>query len=147
MSTTSAIGIKTDDGTVRAVGCHWDGYPEGVGRVLTEFYGDRAKVGELLALGQLSELAEKTAPEPGTPHSWQEPRPGVTVAYHRDRGDPLIPAEVFGSPGAYAAEAGERLGAVCIYLGEVRDGRCVWRIWRNRGWRDVRSVIGRRRRR
>ena len=40
MGTSSSIGIKQPSGQVRAISCHWDGYPEHVGRVLHEFYSN-----------------------------------------------------------------------------------------------------------
>ena len=34
MSTRSRIGLKLEDGTVKSVYCHSDGYPDGVGKYL-----------------------------------------------------------------------------------------------------------------
>ena len=56
MSTRSYITRKYDDGKVRRIYCHFDGYPQGVGRMLYEFYDDADKVDQLLALGDLSSL-------------------------------------------------------------------------------------------
>ena len=41
MATSSVIGVKQADGGVMAVRCHWDGYPEHIGLILHEFYGDK----------------------------------------------------------------------------------------------------------
>ena len=54
MATRSRIGIENEDGTVSSVYCHWDGYPSGNGRTLVEYYSDREKVKELIALGSIS---------------------------------------------------------------------------------------------
>lgn len=85
MSTRSRIGIEREDGTVVSVYCHWDGGPKHNGRILKEHYRSRERVEELISLGDLSYLQ----PELSTtaPHSFAHPQPGVTVAYHRDRGE------------------------------------------------------------
>ncbi len=86
MSTNAAIGMTMPDGTIKAVYLHWDGYIAngGAGETLAAHYKDRAKVEELIALGFLSSLGAEVAPAPASPHSWANPQPGVTVAYHRD---------------------------------------------------------------
>ena len=58
MATRSTIGIKTEDGTVRAIYCHWDGYPEGVGVGLVENYNSKEQAEALIALGGFSSLME-----------------------------------------------------------------------------------------
>lgn len=90
MSTRSRIGIENADGTVSSIYCHNDGYPSGVGNILTSHYTDREKVQALIGLGDISELDERLTPTPGTPHSFDGLREsGVVVAYHRDRGEVL----------------------------------------------------------
>lgn len=57
MGTSSLIGFQDpDDGVIRAVGCHFDGYYDHVGRVLHEHYRDISKLRELIRLGNLSTL-------------------------------------------------------------------------------------------
>lgn len=56
MSTRSRIGMKMPDGTIKSIYCHWDGYPEGVGKVLEKYYNDPKKIEELLDLGDISSL-------------------------------------------------------------------------------------------
>lgn len=58
MATRSTIGIKSEDGTVRAIYCHWDGYPAGVGVGLVENYNSKAQAEALIALGGFSSLME-----------------------------------------------------------------------------------------
>ena len=58
MATRSNIGARQKDGTIKAVYCHWDGYPEGVGTMLAEHYTDPEKVARLLDLGGFSSLGE-----------------------------------------------------------------------------------------
>lgn len=87
MATRSRIGIEREDGTIVSVYCHWDGYPEHVGRILNENYYDREKAEQLVALGDLSSLAQRPEPDGIEHHSFTQPAEGVTVAYHRDRGE------------------------------------------------------------
>lgn len=86
MSTRSAIITKTKDG-YSGVYCHWDGYLEGVGHTLRDHYTDDKKVQELIALGEISILGERVGPI--NHHSFNIPEAGTTLAYHRDRGEPL----------------------------------------------------------
>jgi hypothetical protein len=58
MATRSTIGLKTSDGKVTAIYCHWDGYPEGVGAGLVQFYNTPQQVAELINLGGISSLQE-----------------------------------------------------------------------------------------
>lgn len=58
MATRSNIGIQGADGKIKAIYCHWDGYPSGVGATLAEHYTDLAKVEALLDLGDFSSLME-----------------------------------------------------------------------------------------
>lgn len=87
MSTRSRIGIEDHNGRVRSIYCHWDGYPEGVGKTLLEHYADPSKIEELIKLGSISvldaEIGEKQDFDArNRDANW-------TLAYHRDRGEPL----------------------------------------------------------
>ena len=90
MATRSNIGVLQTDGTVHAIYCHHDGYPEGVGATLKEHYtpdpDDRdvlnEKVEDLMNLGNLSAL-DRT--------------PEECVAYARDRRDRDQEATVYRS--------------------------------------------------
>jgi hypothetical protein len=57
MATRSTIGIKEGD-TVRAIYCHWDGYPSGVGLGLIDNYDSKAQAEALIAFGSISSLKE-----------------------------------------------------------------------------------------
>ena len=87
MATRSRIAIENEDGTVTSIYCHFDGYVEHNGKMLQEHYTDRSKVEQLIALGDISYLRANI--EPTGKHSFNEPEAGVTVAYHRDRGEKL----------------------------------------------------------
>lgn len=56
MSTRSRIGIMNEDGTITSVYCHNDGYVNGVGAILQEYYMNPVDVYRLLILGDLSIL-------------------------------------------------------------------------------------------
>ena len=92
MSTNSRIGILHQDGTTETISCHWDGYTEHQIPILTGHYDTAEKVMALLALGDISILGERLAPDSDEPHSFDKPADGVTVAYHRDRNEPPQPS-------------------------------------------------------
>ncbi len=77
MATRSRIGIQNPDGSVNSIYCHFDGYPEGVGTTLKDYYSDRDKLQQLIELGDISELGEDLV---------------NTVAYHRDRDEDYFPS-------------------------------------------------------
>lgn len=56
MATRSFIAYSENDSTYKAVYCHWDGYPDGVGKVLSEHYRDPEKVTQLIAKGDMAVL-------------------------------------------------------------------------------------------
>ena len=87
MSTRSYIGKKHNDDTFTAIYCHFDGYPEGVGQTLVDSFSNEGKVDKLLELGSLSYLGSDIESE----NDFNNPDPdqNVTMAYHRDRGEPL----------------------------------------------------------
>ncbi len=82
MATRSYILIKNKN-SYEGVYCHWDGYPDNNGVLLTRYYKNKRKVKQLISLGNLSSLNQKVFPR--KPHSYSQPLKGITVAYHRDR--------------------------------------------------------------
>jgi hypothetical protein len=92
MATRSSIAMKTENG-IRGIYCHWDGYPEHNGKILSESYTDADKVKSLIDLGDLSSLRKDI----GQKHSFDakySDQPELsemfddwTTAYHRDRGE------------------------------------------------------------
>jgi hypothetical protein len=89
MSTRSTISIQTPEGDIRTIYCHYDGYLSHNGALLHTYYNTEEKVNALIDLGDLSSLREKLIPNQDAPHSFVKPQEGVTVAYHRDRGEAL----------------------------------------------------------
>ena len=56
MATRSAIGYRKLDGSVRAVYCHWDGYPEHQLPILKKHYSGIRKVQAMIKPGSMSSL-------------------------------------------------------------------------------------------
>jgi hypothetical protein len=73
MATRSTISIETPEG-IRSIYCHFDGYLDHNGKILKEHYDTAEKVNALIDLGDISSLGEDLE---------------KTVAYHRDRKEPL----------------------------------------------------------
>lgn len=73
MSTRSTISIETPEG-IRSIYCHFDGSLEYVGSILKEHYNTPEKINALINLGSISSLGKDL---------------DSTVAYHRDRKEPL----------------------------------------------------------
>lgn len=84
MSTRSNIGILNPDGTVDAVFCHWDGYPNGVGVILRDYYTSEEKVRKLISVGAIDTLDENIDPDPSQPHCIYSMQEGVCAFYCRD---------------------------------------------------------------
>lgn len=82
MATRSLILKHSNDGNLTGIYCHWDGYPDGVGRKLIDHYKDPAKVDSLLALGDISMLGYELSD---------------TIAYCRDRKEEMSLPFVFAS--------------------------------------------------
>lgn len=137
MGTSSAIGIKRPDGMIRAVHCHWDGYPRHVGRILHEFYSDREKAMRLLRLGSLSSLGASLAPPLWASHSFEHPARNVTVAFHRERGEDLRPPIPFTDVEDYRVNAKSRFMADYVYL--LDNG--VWLVAERHEWVPVADIL------
>lgn len=82
MSTRSNIGIENSDGTVESIYSHWDGYLEGVGRTLFNYYDTEEKVRELLSYGFASSI-DKTI--------------DTCIFYKRDRNETNVDSRKFES--------------------------------------------------
>lgn len=59
MSTRSYIGICNSDFSVDAIYCHYDGYINGVGQTLFDYYKTEDVIRKLIALGDIRGLCEK----------------------------------------------------------------------------------------
>lgn len=78
MATRSAIGYALPSGKVRAVYCHWDGYPSHQLPILEEHYPTLSKVRELIRPGSMSALR--------TERDWDDTPRDPQPLYHHERG-------------------------------------------------------------
>lgn len=101
MSTNSTISVLLNDGSVRTVYCHWDGYVEHNGKLLRSYYNSQEDAELVTSLGSLSSLGKNLFPN--GEHSFDAPEKDCTVAYSRDRGDDFY-EEVFTSIEEYLGE-------------------------------------------
>lgn len=85
MSTHCGIAIKTTEGC-ESIYVHSDGYPAYMWPMLTKHYNSEELATKLVSLGDASFIDERL--EPTGIHCFGSPEDGVSVFYHRDRGEP-----------------------------------------------------------
>ena len=88
MATRSNIAMKTADGKIVSVYCHWDGYVANNGKILLENYADISKIEALVALGSISSLGEQIG-EVQDFNDRDTQKDEWTLFYSRDRGEEL----------------------------------------------------------
>jgi hypothetical protein len=103
MATRSTIALEYADGTIGQVYCHWDGYLEHNGVLLSKHYSNPFILRDLIDLGDISSLK----PTVGTKHAFSKlevPMDGeaydklygdMTTFYGRDRGEEGTGAKTF----------------------------------------------------
>jgi len=123
MSTRSNIGCEYADGSVRFIYCHFDGYIEGVGAILKQYY-DKYNIDYLLDLGDLSVLGGSI--DCPNDHSYNTPVKGHCIAYGRDRGEHDCKSLLFPSLEDYI-NSGQWKGIDYIYI--LRDNK--WYVTSN----------------
>jgi hypothetical protein len=136
MATRSNIGIVNDDGSVTGIYCHWDGYPEHNGKLLLKYYNTSGIVCELMDLGDLSSLNKNLYCEDNN-HSFDNPAPGVCVAYGRDRGEKGVESRVFKNIDEYQND-GDKSGTDYQYLFE--NGKWIFRCHNNE-WNELTARV------
>ena len=120
MATRSIIGQVQTNGKIKTIYCHWDGYLEGVGQTLANYYDTDEKVSELVALGDLSTLG----PDLGEKHTRDDAlkaRGPITTAYGRDLEQDGAEAQEFSSVEEFI-EYGRNVSAEFLYLFEDGEG-------------------------
>ena len=141
MSTRSYICMEVGDNRYKTIYCHFDGYLDYNGKMLTEYYNDRARVEKLLELGDLSILREKIDPAPDRRHGFDfnEQQKDVCVFYGRDRGDEGATARIMTMEELDDPENWTEY----VYIFN-RDGE--WKYFESgqswKGLRDVREDLG-----
>lgn len=86
MSTHSTISVVTPE-FIYQIYCHFDGYISHNGEMLVKHYNTPEKALEMVLLGDMSCLKERTNPSSGVKHTFENPEPNVSVYYGRDRGE------------------------------------------------------------
>ena len=132
MGTRSNIGIVNTDKSITSIYCHWDGYPEYVGKILLNHYITSDRVNKLMQLGDLSSLGEDMYPTES--HTFDKPEPGVCVAYGRDRGEKNVDSVICEDLGQYEDLGGDT-GTNYQYLFE--DNKWMYRNTYKGGWKDL----------
>ena len=127
MATRSTIAIQHADGSVDQIYAHWDGYLQGVGATLINYYQDRDKVQDLIAHGDVSILGA----EIGVKQDFNTPTDGMCLFYARDRGEDGVQARPFSSVADY--EANHQYEEF-EYLFTADD---VWSVFYNGDWHDL----------
>lgn len=124
MGTRSTIALEFADGTVQQVYCHWDGYLDHNGQILSTHYMDPFKVRDLIDLGDMSTLGSDVTPGNDN-HSFESPKMGVCVFYMRDRGERDCNARRYQNVDEYFAECQQE--EYDYILREV-EGKAVWYV-------------------
>jgi hypothetical protein len=88
MATRSNIAMKTKEGKIVSVYCHWDGYVANNGKILLENYTDIDKIEALVALGSISSLGEQIGEQQDFDDRSTQ-KDNWTLFYTRDRGEEL----------------------------------------------------------
>ena len=128
MATRGNIAIVNEDGSITSIYCHYDSYPEYVGKILLNHYNDVGIINKLMELGDLSSLGEHLY---AAGHTWSAPIEGVCVAYGRDRGEKGVESRVFKSIEQYNRNA-DNSGVNYQYLFE--DGIWMYRKTHKGDW-------------
>ena len=134
MATRSAIGVLNSNGSVTAIYCHWDGYPDGVGRTLTQHWCDDLKISSLMALGSISVLGWEIGKKQDFDARWDsnDPQSNWCVAYGRDRGEEETDARVHSNEHVFRTSMAV---SGCQYFYLWQDGK--WLVSDGVGWSDL----------
>ena len=82
MATRSIIGKCESNGSIVAIYCHWNGYPDNNGNLLLNYWTNELKINALMKLGNLSSLGK----EIGSKQDFNRPTDtDWCLAYGRDR--------------------------------------------------------------
>jgi hypothetical protein len=88
MATRSNIAMKTVEGKIISIYCHWDGYVANNGKILLENYADVDKIEALVALGSISSLGTVIGDKQDFDDRDTQ-KDEWTLFYSRDRGEEL----------------------------------------------------------
>ena len=120
------IGLQQEDGKIRAIYCHYDGYPEGVGQTLADYYATTERVEALLDLGNLSYLRQELG-EKQDFNNRKTHNENWSLAYGRDRGETEQEAQEFDYVGGYL-EYARNSWAEFAYIFTPKKGWAYWNL-------------------
>jgi len=103
MGTRSTIALQYEDGSVKQIYAHWDGYLSHNGKILYEHYTDIEKIKHLMDLGPISSLGE----EIGVKHDFDDRSDQFKMmcnAYGRDRDEDFSEASHYDDLKSYVAD-------------------------------------------
>ena len=89
MATRSTIAIQLENGTIKQVYCHWDGYLENNCKILMKYYNNAEIIKELISKGSISILDININPSKDSKHDFNNKQNDVCVFYNRDRDEDL----------------------------------------------------------
>lgn len=89
-STRAYIGKRLPNGNIRYIYNHWDGYPEGLGKILQTYYTDPSKVDALLNEGDVSYLGSTLKPAPWD-NDFEDD--GTHTRFYKTRGEKDVDAK------------------------------------------------------
>ena len=137
-ATRSMIGIEEPNGKITATYCHYDGYPEGVGKMLKKFYKNPSVIKELVTLGKqgISTLGKNI----GKKHDFDMPydekeKLGYTTFYGRDRGEKGNMQSKYKDMQDYEDNFDSRSGAEYGYVWSLKDKK--WHYYSSRGHQGI----------
>ena len=137
-ATRSMIGIEEPNGKITATYCHYDGYPEGVGKMLKKFYKNPSVIKKLVTLGKqgISTLGKNI----GKKHDFDMPydekeKLGYTTFYGRDRGEGGNFTQVSKDRTQIKTNSGEEF----LYIWSVKDKKWYYKDedWPNNRWEEL----------
>ena len=137
MSTRPRIGIQNLNGTITAVYCHYDGYVDHHGPILTEAYSTTEKVQELLGYGSISILDHTI----GEKCAFDNCPDGQCLFYGRDRGEEDVAADTYAGLPDLLEDTEEFTYLFAVKPGVAEFGTPVWWVlsgnYKSFGWVKV----------
>ncbi len=97
---SGVIGYSNTDGSISASYVHFDAGTTKTGQLLHKCHNAGAKASYIAKSGGISYLTNVLVPESGTPHTFNNPQPAVSVFYPRDRNEKRK-IHVYSTPAEY----------------------------------------------
>ena len=136
MGTRSNIGMVQENGTVKCVYCHWDGYPDNNGLLLVRHWKTKEKIEDMLDLGDMSSLGSELGHIHDFDKSNAPENEHFCTFYGRDRGESDVEAQIMTKEDFSKGFA----GAEYVYLFE--DGKWLYKnLYESNSWENLTDII------